>query len=101
MPRLKKDRPSLWESVLPEEVLRLSEELTKVDALLDDERFFAPFRERFYNRLGRPTVPVATYLRTMYLKRRYGLGYESLVREVKDSFTWRRFCPLSLMTAFH
>lgn len=39
------DQPSLWESVLPEEVLRLSEQLAKVDALLEDERFFAPFRE--------------------------------------------------------
>ena len=43
MLRLRKAQPSLWESVLPEEVLRLSEELSKVDALLDDERFFARF----------------------------------------------------------
>jgi len=32
----------------------------------------------------------------MYLKRRYKLGYETLVKEVKDSFTWRCFCHLSL-----
>jgi IS5 family transposase len=32
----------------------------------------------------------------MYLKRRYNLGYECLVREVKDSFSWRRFCQLVL-----
>ena len=32
----------------------------------------------------------------MYLKRRYELGYETLVKEVKDSFTWRCFCHLSL-----
>jgi IS5 family transposase len=32
----------------------------------------------------------------MYLKRRHNLGYETLVEEVKDSFTWRRFCHLSL-----
>ncbi len=67
-----------------------------MDRLLDDERFLAPFRERFGTRVGRPTVPVATYLRIMYLKRRYGLGYETLVKEVHDSFTWRRFCRLSL-----
>lgn len=95
MLRMRRDQPSLWESVLPEEVLALSEELTKVDVLLDDERFLAPFRERFYTRVGRPTIPVATYLRMMYLKRRYELGYESLVKEVKDSFSWRRFCQLS------
>ena len=34
---------SLWEAVLPEEVLRLPEELARVDALLDDPVFFAPF----------------------------------------------------------
>ena len=95
MLRLRKDQPSLWESVLPVEVLTLSAELTKVDTLLSDERFFAPFRNRFSCRWGRPTVPVATYLRMMYLKRRYGLGYESLVKEVNDSFSWRRFCQLS------
>ena len=33
----------LWEAVLPEEVLRLPEELARVDALLDDPAFFAPF----------------------------------------------------------
>jgi IS5 family transposase len=93
---LRRDQPSLWDSVLPEGALALSEELARVDVLLDDDRFFAPFRERFYTRIGRPTVPVATYLRMMYLKRRYGLGYESLVKEVKDSFSWRRFCHLSL-----
>jgi IS5 family transposase len=74
----------------------MSEELSQVDRLLEDERFFAPFRERFYTRVGRPTIPIATYLRMMYLKRRYELGYETLVKEVKDSFTWRCFCHLSL-----
>jgi IS5 family transposase len=74
----------------------MSDELAEVDRLLDDERFFAPFRERFHTRVGRPTIPIATYLRMMYLKRRYKLGYETLVKEVKDSFTWRCFCHLSL-----
>jgi IS5 family transposase len=37
------DQPSLWESVLPEELLRLPQELARVDALLDDRAFFAPF----------------------------------------------------------
>lgn len=96
MLRLDNDQQSLWESVLPPELFEMSEELAKVDRLLDDERFFAPFRERFYTRVGRPTTPVATYLRMMYLKRRYRLGYEALVKEVKDSFMWRRFCHLSL-----
>jgi len=96
MLRLSHDQPSLWESILPAELFRMSEELAEVDRLLDDERFFVPFRERFYTRVGRPTIPIATYLRMMYLKRRYELGYEMLVKEVNDSFTWRRFCRLSL-----
>jgi len=96
MLRLDNEQPSLWESILPPELFEMSEELTKIDRILDDERFFAPFRARFYTRIGRPTTPVATYVRMMYLKRRYKLGYESLVREVKDSFIWRRFCHLSL-----
>jgi IS5 family transposase len=37
-----------------------------------------------------------TYLRLMFLKFRYGLGYESLCREVSDSITWRRFCRIPL-----
>jgi IS5 family transposase len=32
----------------------------------------------------------------MYLKHRYGLGYETLCKEVSDSFTWRRFCRIAL-----
>ena len=55
--------PSLWETVLPPELFEMSEELTQVDKLLDDVRFFAPFRERFGTTMGRPTVSVATYLR--------------------------------------
>jgi IS5 family transposase len=91
-----REQPMIWESVLPPELFQMNEELTQVDKLLDDDRFFAPFRERFGTRIGRPTTAVATYLRMMYLKSRYQLGYEALVREVKDSFAWRRFCHLSL-----
>jgi IS5 family transposase len=86
----------LWETVLPPELFQMNEELTRVDKLLDDERFFAPFRERFGTRMGRPTTAVATYLRLMYLKHRYQLGYEVLVKEVSDSLAWRRFCHLTL-----
>jgi hypothetical protein len=31
--------------------------------------------------LGRPSVPIETYLRLMFLKYRYRLGYEPLCRE--------------------
>lgn len=87
---------SFAEASLPKELLGLSEELAKVDALLDDPRFMEPFLKRFNTRVGRPTVPIETYLRLMYLKYRYGLGYEALVKEVSDSIMWRRFCRIPL-----
>ncbi len=90
------DQQSLWESVLPEEVLRLPEELARVDALLDDPVFFAPFVPFFDPRMGRPSTPMEIYLRLMFLKFRYRLGYERLCREVADSITWRRFCRIPL-----
>jgi len=90
------DQPSLWESLLPEEVLRLPEELARVDALLDDPAFFAPFALHFDPVIGRPSTPVECYLRLMFLKFRHRLGYESLCAEVSDSISWRRFCRIPL-----
>jgi IS5 family transposase len=87
---------SLWEAVLPPELRELPPELAKVDAILDDDRFLAPFRSRLRARTGRPTIAIETYLRLMYLKHRYGLGYETLCTEVADSFTWRRFCRIAI-----
>ncbi len=85
-----------WESLLPPELLRLPEELARVDALLDDPAFFVPFAPYFHPVLGRPSTPVECYLRLMFLKFRYRLGYESLCAEVSDSISWRRFCRIGL-----
>jgi IS5 family transposase len=87
---------TIWELLLPEQAKRLPAELQAVDAYLDDECFIAPWRALFDRRLGRPSVPVDTLLRLLYLKHRYGLGYESLCREVADSLSWRRFCRIPL-----
>ena len=46
--------------------------------------------------LGRPSTPIECYLRLMFLKFRYRLGYESLCAEVSDSISWRRFCRIPL-----
>ena len=88
------EQVSLWEAVLPPELLRLPDELARVDALLDDEVFFGPFEPFFDPRIGRPSTPMEVYLRLMFLKFRYRMGYETLCREVSDSFTWRRFCRI-------
>jgi len=74
----------------------LPDELARVDGLLDDPVFFAPFVPLFDPRVGRPSTPMAVYLRMVFLKFRFRLGYESLCREVGDSITWRRFCRIPI-----
>jgi transposase, IS5 family len=90
------DGPSLWEASLPPELLRLPDDLARVDALLDDPAFFEPFAPHFHPVLGRPSTPAECYLRLMFLKFRHRLGYESLCAEVSDSISWRRFCRIPL-----
>jgi len=88
------DRPTLWEALLPPEALVMPAELVAVDALLDDPRFFEPFRKHFDPVWGRPSIPIETYLRLMFLKYRYRLGYETLCAEVTDSLSWLRFARI-------
>jgi transposase, IS5 family len=92
------DQPTLWDAILPSELLVLPVELGRVDALLDDPVFFSPFTPYFDARIGRPSIPMETYLRLMFLKFRYRLGYESLCREVADSISWQRFCRIPFGT---
>jgi IS5 family transposase len=92
-------QPTLWEALLPEACLGLPAELAAVDRLLDDPVFFEPYRAHFHDRLGRPSVPIETYLRLMFLKYRYRLGFEPLCREVADSISWQRFARVPLGTA--
>lgn len=90
------DRPTLWDAILPEQCRGLPAGLAEVDRLLDDPRFFEPFRAFFSPRHGRPSIPMETYLRLMFLRFRYRLGFEALCREVTDSLAWRRFCRIPL-----
>ena len=89
-------QPTLWEAILPEMCLGMPAELEAVDRLLDDPAFFEPFRAHFHAALGRPSLPIETYLRLMFLKYRYRLGFEPLCREVADSISWSRFCRIPL-----
>jgi IS5 family transposase len=89
-------QPTLWEAILPEACLGLPAELEAVDRLLDDPVFFEPYRAHFHATLGRPSVPIETYLRLMFLKYRYRLGFEPLCREVTDSISWQRFARIPL-----
>jgi IS5 family transposase len=87
---------TLWEAILPEVCLGLPAELEAIDRLLDDPVFFEPYRAHFHATLGRPSVPIETYLRMMFLKFRYRLGFEALCREVADSISWQRFARIPL-----
>jgi IS5 family transposase len=87
---------TLWDSILPKECLGLPAGLAEVDALLDDPRFFEPFKAFFHETQGRPSIPMETFLRIMFLRFRYKLGYEVLCREISDSLAWRRFCRIPL-----
>jgi hypothetical protein len=86
----------LFELLLPAGMRVLSGELAEIDQLLDDRRFFGPFREFFDPSEGRPSIPIETYLRLMFLKYRFDLGYERLCTAVADSLSWRRFCRIGL-----
>ena len=93
------DQRTLWEAVLPVEFLSLPPGLEQVDRLLDDPVFFVPFVPFFHPTIGRPSIPMETYLRLMFLRFRYRLGFESLCAEVTDSLAWRRFCRIGITDA--
>jgi IS5 family transposase len=68
----------IYETLLPSELCKLNDELSKVSAPFGQRRFSRSIYRRFKTTIGRPTVPVQTYLRIMYLKYRHRLGYEVL-----------------------
>jgi IS5 family transposase len=97
---------TLWDEVLPERLRELPDDLAQIDELLRDETLLAPIeahwdreaeeRGRSAKGHGRPTIPMQTYVRLMVLKHRFGWGYETLMREVSDSFHLRRFCLVAI-----
>ena len=97
---------SLWDEILPAEVRVLPDDLAALDVLLGDPALLAPIAARWARESldsgarslseGRPTIPMDTYVRLMVVKHRCGWGYETLMREVSDSFHLRRFCRLGL-----
>jgi len=96
----------LFDEVLPAEVRELPEDLARLDELLADPALLAPIeahwqaeakqRGRSARSHGRPTIPMATYVRLMVIKQRSGWGYETLVKEVSDSLHLRRFCLIGI-----
>lgn len=82
--------------MLPDLALRMPAVLVAVDELLDDPDFIVPFAPHFHPTQGRPSTPIETYLRLMFLKSWLDKGYEPLVELVRDSITFRRFCRIGL-----
>lgn len=87
---------SLTDLMIPDEAKKLDSELTKIDRILMDEKFVEPFIQRFNVTIGRGTVPIRPYIRLMYLKFRYQLGYETLVDEVSKNMMFKVFCRIPL-----
>lgn len=84
---------TVWDSVLPPEVCALPDDLARLDALLSAPSMLEPFQthwDRAARTQGRPSLPMAVYLRLMVIKHHTGWGYETLVREVSDSLHLRR-----------
>lgn len=96
MLQVRAKEPELFDYFLPEKLKKLPEELERVNELLNDPGIVEPFVKRFNVLMGRPCVPIETYVRLMYLKFRHQLGYETLVAEVSDSYMWRKFCGIGL-----
>lgn len=91
---------TIWDDLLPEFVRTLPDDLARLDLLLDSPRVLKQFEEHWGRarlHVGRPSMPMATYVRLMALKHQHGWGYERLVRQVADSFHLRRFCHLSII----
>jgi IS5 family transposase len=90
---------SLFDEALPIEVRELPDDLGRLDVLLADPGLLAPIAERWEisaRDRGRPTIAMALFVRLMVVKQRSGWGYETLVKEVSDSFHLRRFVGLSV-----
>ena len=90
---------TIWDSVFPEVLRSLPGDLARLDQVLDTPKVMVRFEQHWGRanlQVGRPSIPMATYVRLMALKHRHGWGYERLVRQVADSFHLRRFCRISI-----
>jgi transposase, IS5 family len=91
---------TVWDELFPEFVRTLPDDLARLDQVLDAPGVLRQFEQHWGRanlNVGRPSIPMATYVRLMALKHRHGWGYERLVRQVADSFHLRRFCRISIV----
>jgi IS5 family transposase len=68
---------SLFDDALPVEVRELPEDLARLDALLADPALFGPIEaawDRARRERGRPTIPMASFVRLMVVQAAHRLG---------------------------
>lgn len=78
---LRNNQITIWEQILPKELQVLPEELQRIDELLDDDRFFKPYIERFNTRTGRPTS---------------GRTHDTFIRRIQEGSTLHEACFSSI-----
>jgi transposase, IS5 family len=69
---------SLFDELLPVEVRELPADLATLDRLLSDPRLLAAIEQAWEQTArdhGRPTIPMASFVRLMVVKQRTGWGY--------------------------
>src|SRR5215831_14993152 len=91
---------TIWDGLFPDFVRLLPDDLARLDQVLDAPGVLRQFEQHWGRanlKVGRPSIPMATYIRLMALKHRHGWGYERLIRQVADSFHLRRFCRISIV----
>src|SRR5262249_8153493 len=74
-------------------------DLARLDEVLNAPKLMRKFEEHWGRanlHIGRPSIPMATYVRLMALKHSNGWGYERLVYQVADSFHLRLFCGIAI-----
>ena len=96
MQRLDERQRDLLTAALPPELWTLPPELAAADRLLDDPTVLQPLLDKLDPVRGRPSIPVAQVLQLLYLQWCYQLSDREIMREVGDSFHWRRFNTLIL-----
>ena len=75
---------TVWDAVFPELLRALPDELARLDQVLDAPQVLKQFEQHWGRaklHVGRPSIPMVTYVRLMALKHRSGWGYERLVRQ--------------------
>lgn len=86
----------MWDSLLPPVALVMPTDLEFVDRVLDDPGLLEPFRGFFSPLHGRPSTPMETFVRLMFLKAWLKVGYEELYERVSRSVTFLVFCRIGL-----